>query len=132
MIGLLDPSDRHHDEAVSAMRQTKEEGMVVLPASALAEILVGASRLGQPAIEATEAAVDGIVDLVQDITRAVARSAAAYRSRYRTLRLPDALILAVGHVMEASAVLTADAKWAGLDERVRLIAGHPTPRVRRP
>jgi PIN domain nuclease of toxin-antitoxin system len=37
-----------------------------------------------------------------------------------TLRLPDAIVLATGQVLDAT-VLTADRRWARHGERVRLI-----------
>ncbi len=94
---------------------------MVLPASALAEVLVGASRVGAAAVRTAEAFVDTVVDAVQDIDRGVARSAASYRARFTSLRLPDALVIAVGSVMNADAVLTADQRWSRVDRRVRVI-----------
>ncbi len=94
---------------------------IILPASAFAEVLVDASRLGTAAVRTTEAFVDIAVDLVYNVDRAVTRTAAAYRPHHRALQLPDAFVLAVGAILDADAVLTADAKWSQVDERVRLI-----------
>lgn len=94
---------------------------LVLPASALAEVLVGASRMGPGAVRKTEAFVDAIVDAVHDIDRAVAREAAGLRTRHESLRLPDALVLAAGRVMNAVQILTADQRWSGVDKRVQLL-----------
>lgn len=122
LLAVLDPGDAHHRGAVQALRQARADGgRIVLPASALAEVLVGASRVGTAAVRTTEAFVDTVVDAIHDIDRGVARSAATYRGRYASLRLPDALVIAVGSVANADAVLTADRKWSKADSRVRVI-----------
>ena len=122
ILGVLDPADTHHAESVRSMRLARSRGgRLVLPASAFAEVLVGSSRLGREAIRQTEAFVDTIVDLVYPIDRDVARVAAALRARHRTLRLPDAMVLAVGRVTDSSAILTADSGWAGVDRRVKVV-----------
>jgi predicted nucleic acid-binding protein len=123
VLGLLDPRDTHHANATRALKKARAAGDdIVLPASALAEVLVGASRLGPSAVRTTEAFVDTIVDEVHVIDRAVARAAAQYRSSHRSLRLPDAFVLAVGSTLSADAVLTADTRWAKVDRRVRVIS----------
>jgi predicted nucleic acid-binding protein len=122
VLGLLDPGDAHHVSATRALRRARANGdEVILPASALAEVLVGASRLGAGAVRTTEAFVDTIVDHVYDIDRSVARSAANYRAAHKAIRLPDAFVLAVGATLNADTVLTADATWAKVDRRVRVI-----------
>jgi PIN domain nuclease of toxin-antitoxin system len=62
-----------------------------------------------------------VVDLVYPIDRDVAKIAAALRATHKSLRLPDALVLAVGRVARASAVLTADASWRSVDRRVQVV-----------
>src|SRR5580700_10266093 len=90
LIGVLDGTDVHHLPALQALRRTEENlDRLVLPASALAEILVGPSRRGPEAV----AIVDGLlaslaIELVA-IDEAIARRAALLRAETR-LRLPDA------------------------------------------
>ena len=123
VLGLLDPHDMHHASATRALRRVRADGdEIILPASALAEVLVGASRLGTGAVRTTEAFVDTIIDQVYDIDRPVARSAAVYRSKNNPVRLPDAFVLAVGAIVNADTVLTADARWTKVDRRVRVIS----------
>jgi len=123
LLGLRDPSDTHHAAAITTLRSSRAAGdRLVLPASALAEVLVGASRLGGQAIERMERFVDAIIDEVHPIDRETAKVAAGYRARHRSLRLPDAFVLAVGAVLDATAVLTADQAWRSVDARVRVIA----------
>jgi predicted nucleic acid-binding protein len=122
VLGLLDPSDAHHASATRAFRKARANGdEIILPASALAEVLVGASRMGAHAIRTTEAFVDTIVDEVHSIDRSVARSAAIYRAAHKSIRLPDAFVLAVGATLNADSVLTADTRWAKVDRRVHVI-----------
>ena len=121
VLGVLDPKDSHHAASVIALRTARSSGhKIVLPASAFAEVLVGASRLGPSAVRKTEAFVDSVIDVVQPIDRQIAKEAAALRSRYEGIRLPDALVLAVGRIVNASAILTADARKR-VDRRVELI-----------
>src|SRR6266851_8251898 len=122
VLGVLDPNDAHHGSATRAIRRARVSGDdIILPASALAEVLVGAGRLGAGAVRTTEAFVDTIVDQVHSIDRSVARSAAVYRSAHKALRLPDAFVLAVGATLNADTVLTADTRWAKVDRRVHVI-----------
>jgi predicted nucleic acid-binding protein len=122
ILGLRDANDAHHAAATNALRSSRAAGdRLVLPASALAEVLVGSSRLGTQATQRMEAFVDAIIDDVHPIEREAAKVAAAYRARHRTLRLPDAFVLAVGKILNASTVLTADQAWQRIDTRVRII-----------
>ena len=122
LLGVLDPGDAHHAASVQSLRSARSGGrQIQLPASAFAEVLVGASRLGADAIKRTEAFVDSVVDLVYPIDRDVAKNAAALRAGHKSLRLPDALVLAVGRVTAASAILTADARWRSVDRRVQVV-----------
>lgn len=123
VIGLRDLDDAHHAPAVEAVRGARTAGhRLLLPASALAEVLVGANRLGGTAVDQVEQFVDAVIDGVEPIDREVARVAASYRARRSSLRLPDALVLAVGACRDADAVYTADTRWKDCDRRVRVIA----------
>lgn len=125
VIAFLNPDDSLHEVAVRAVRQSRaQQDRMILPATALAEILVDAARLGEAAVQTTERFINEIVDDVRDIDRPVARAAARYRARHGGLRLPDALVIAVGSVMNAESVLTADRRWLSVDARVRLVGSH--------
>jgi predicted nucleic acid-binding protein len=51
----------------------------------------------------------------------VAVTAAQLRATHRSLRLPDALVLATAAAVEADTVLTGDEQWLRIDSRVQLI-----------
>lgn len=122
ILGVLDPQDAHHSASVRSLRSARSRGRkILLPASAFAEVLVGASRIGTEAIRKTEGFVDSVIDLVLPIDRDVAKEAARLRARHMGLRLPDAMVLGVGRVTGASAILTADTRWRGVDRRVQVV-----------
>ncbi len=122
LVGLLDPEDASHERATSALHELRRaRDQMLLPSTVLAEVLAGANRLGPAAVRTVEAFVDGLVDQVCAVDREVARAAARYRARHRFLRLPDALVLAVGQVLRADAVLTLDERWSRVDRRVRVV-----------
>jgi predicted nucleic acid-binding protein len=104
LIGVLDRSDVHHIPATEALRVAEQNlDQLALPASALAEILVGPSRHGPDAV----ASVDGLlatltIDLVV-IDQVIAREAA--------VRLPDALVAATAIVLRADRLLSTDGRW---------------------
>lgn len=52
----------------------------------------------------------------------VAVTAAQLRATHRSLRLPDALVLATAPAVKADAVLTGDEQWLRIDSRVQLIS----------
>lgn len=54
----------------------------------------------------------------------MAVSAARLRASHRSLRLPDAIVLATAEALNAQAVLTGHKRWDRVDSRVTLI--HPT------
>jgi PIN domain nuclease of toxin-antitoxin system len=48
-------------------------------------------------------------------------NAARRRARHRSLRLPDALVLATADVAAADVVLTGGKRWADMDPRIEVI-----------
>lgn len=113
LIGLLGAGDAHHSRAITELRaRAAREDRLLLVASAYAEVLVGPMRRGHEGI------VDGFVrdsrTEVVPVDAELARSAARLRARHRSLRLPDALVLACARRHEAE-LLT-------FDDRLRRIA----------
>ena len=117
------PSDAHHGAAVSAVGQARREALV-LPASAYAEILVDPWRRGLDAVAVAKGFVKNLGIRIEPLTDDVAERAARLRARHRSLRLPDALVLATADALDASA-LTCDRTWSRLTRRARSDARLP-------
>lgn len=116
VLALLIPSDAHHAVAQGEVRRRRSAGSeLVLPASALAEVLVGAHRLG-PSTAATRRRQLMAAFRLRPLDADIADEAARLRAQHRSLRLPDALVLATAEVEDAEA-LTADSRWAGYSAR---------------
>ena len=118
VIALLDPHDAHHAAAYLAFDENAGSTLV-LPASAYAETLVRPARLGL-----AERVIEQIGRLgleVAPVDGAIAEAAAMLRAQHASLRLPDALVLACGDVLDADAVWTADERWPLVSPRARLV-----------
>ena len=120
VIGFLDAADEHHGAAVAALAASASDELV-LPATAYAEVLVAPARKGSAAVDRVEEALSALTVRLEPVTPAIARSAATLRARHRSLRLPDALVLATADALGAERVLTADRAWARMSRKVRLI-----------
>jgi predicted nucleic acid-binding protein len=123
IVGFLDRDDVLHDVAVAGLRAGAKS---VFAASAVsyAEVMTGVALGHHP-----EEVMDGFfADLIRDllpVDRAVAARAGALRGRCRSLRMPDALILATADLHEdVETVLCADGDWPkveGLSCRIELL-----------
>jgi predicted nucleic acid-binding protein len=120
VIGFLDATDAHHRAAVAAIADAASH-VLVLPATAYAEVLVAPARRGPSVLATVEEALAALTMRVEPVTPAIAREAAILRARTRSLRLPDALVLATGKILDATRILTADRAWLGISRRVHLI-----------
>jgi predicted nucleic acid-binding protein len=119
VIALLDPKDTLHAAALGASIAQAGEDLRV-PASALAEILVVPARAGrmEEVREKIQLLDLGVIPIGEDI----AVEAARLRGRHRSLRLPDALIIASGDLLDADSILTGDRKWTAVSHRVQVVA----------
>lgn len=120
VIAFLDPDDALHDAAVAALTEHQHDDLLI-PASAYAEILVAPHRRGPEAVAEVEAFLSDLSIRPEALTGAIARAAAKLRSESRSLRLPDALVLATAEKLGAEVVLTGDESWARISDRVTLI-----------
>lgn len=112
IIGFLDNNDAHHPVAHQALRDARERNdRLVLPASALAEVLVGPSRKGEKAIALVRALVERVPIEIEPLDVEIAISAAALRARHRSLKLPDALVIATASHLRADHLITTDRGW---------------------
>lgn len=122
VLALLDPQDAHHRAATAALREHRAEGArFALPASVLAEVLVGVARIDDQALKQRRDQIVAAFGHPVSLDESIAVNAARLRATHRSLRLPDAIVLATAQVLDASAVLTADKQWYKIDSRVRLI-----------
>ena len=120
VIAFLDPDDALHEAAVAALTEHQHDQLVI-PASVYAEILVGPYRKGVEEVAEVEAFLADFAVRIEAITPAIARAAARLRSDSRSLRRPDALVLATADEVAADTVLTGDESWTTLSRRVTLL-----------
>jgi predicted nucleic acid-binding protein len=120
IIAFLDPDAALHDAAVEALTEHQHDELLI-PWSVYAEILVAPYRRGSEAVTEVEAFLADFAIRIEALTPAIARAAAQLRSASRSLRLPDALVLATADELEADSVLTGDESWARINGRVTLI-----------
>lgn len=118
VIGQLDSRDAHHDACVHALA-THADHELQLPASAYAEVLVRPAAAGR--LVDVQSALARLGVTIGAVDGACAERAARLRVSRRSLRLPDALVIAYAQVVEAEAVLTTDRRWRRIDQRVRVI-----------
>ncbi|HVG66364.1 MAG TPA: PIN domain-containing protein [Actinomycetota bacterium] len=119
VIGALNRDDAIHEAASQAVRVERDRHSLAISALTSAEILVGPLRVGGDAVEVVDrfAAQLRIIDLSPDIARLAAELRAA-----RGLKLPDAVIVATGLRIGADVIVTADARWQGI-EKVTVVDG---------
>ncbi len=112
IIGFLDADDAHHVAARSTLSDSLRRGdHLAIAASALAECLVGPARRGPKAIELVRTVIDRLPASVVALDAEIATQAAVLRSRHRSLRLPDALVIATAANSGADRLITTDRKW---------------------
>jgi predicted nucleic acid-binding protein len=111
IIGFLDGDDSHHDTARAALSSSLKQGdQLFIAASALAECLVGPARRSAKAVELVRTAVHRLPVSVVDLDEEIATQAAILRARHRTLKLPDALVIATAATSGADQLITTDRK----------------------
>lgn len=112
LIGFLDSDDSHHQAARDVLAATLDRGdRIVLPSSALAELLVGPARQGHDAVAPILQLTERVPLEIAPLDKAVAIAAASVRATHRSIKLPDALVLATASVLAADVLLTTDRGW---------------------
>ena len=120
LIAALDADDAHHEPARRALSAAWEgSNRVVIPVAAYAETMIRPLAIGGGALDRADRFF--ATQTIEPLTAAIARAAGVLRSRHRWLRLPDALIVATAMELIADRVLTADERWAQVDDRVEVI-----------
>lgn len=114
LIGFLDGNDAHHQAAGAVIAEALDQGdRLAMAASALAECLVGPARRGDEAIEVVHDLRRRLPIEVVDLDVDIATAAARLRAGHRSLRLPDALVIATAFERDADELVTTDRKWPG-------------------
>ncbi|MGH3656316.1 MAG: type II toxin-antitoxin system VapC family toxin, partial [Micromonosporaceae bacterium] len=93
----------------------------ILPATVLAEALVSTARQRPGRVDAVRDHLDVMFGPVRPVGEDVAVRAARLRAKHRSLRLPDALVIAVGLVDDADVILTSDKRWVTVDRRIHVL-----------
>jgi predicted nucleic acid-binding protein len=115
VIGLLDAADGHHERAVDDVDTADgARHTVLIPASAYSEALVAFARENRITDARDAIAAMGIA--ITPMTAAIAETAAQLRSRHHRLRLPDAIVLATAHNLNA--------KLLSYDKQLTELGGH--------
>jgi predicted nucleic acid-binding protein len=124
VIGFLDRNDALHEAADAAIRNLVGKEPLLVSAVTYAEVLTG-GRLGHHDERQVKGFFNALISEVLPVDMNVADVAADLRSRHKSLRMPDAMILATAEIKpEVSLVVTGDieaAIVAGLNCKVRLL-----------
>ena len=122
VIGFIDEEDVHHKASTIAIGIYREgTGKFVLPASVLAETLVATARHRPSSVEQIRIELDDMFGPIRVIDTEVAVEAARIRARFKSIKLPDALVVATGVVEDAEVIVTTDQRLGRADRRVRVL-----------
>lgn len=116
VIGFLDADDALHVAADEAVRELALEGDLVVSVVTYAEVLTGA-RLGHHGEGTVKGFFNDLISAVIPVDVEIADRAASLRSQKRTLRMPDALILATAEVdRSVELIVSGDATTASIED----------------
>lgn len=112
IIAFLDRDDVHHDAARATLARALDDAeRLSISASALAECLVGPARRNTKAVELVRTVIDRLPVSVVNLDAEIPTRAAMLRARHRSLKLPDALVLATAEHSGADHLITTDRRW---------------------
>jgi predicted nucleic acid-binding protein len=115
VIAGLDANDAHHAAASAALATAqRQRDRLVVPAAAYAETIVRPAGHGAAVVARVDEALDALGVAIAPIDREIARTAAVLRSKHKSLRLPDALVIAAAIELDAYHLLTTDQRWRSL------------------
>jgi predicted nucleic acid-binding protein len=124
VVGFLDRQDALHDAADRVVRELVREQRLLASVVTYAEVLTGA-RMGHHDEDDVVGFFASLLSGVLPVDVDVANKAADLRSRSRSLRMPDALILAAAETdPDVALIVTGDrqlARVSGLRCKVRLL-----------
>lgn len=124
VVGFLDRDDALHAAADEAVRALVPRQRLQVSAVTYAEVLTGA-RLGHHDEDHVRGFFSELVSAILPVDTAVADEAARLGSRFKALRMPDALIVATAEIRpEVELIVTGDrrlARLSGLGCEVHLL-----------
>jgi predicted nucleic acid-binding protein len=124
VVGFLDREDALHDAADTAIRDLIRDQRLLVSVVTYAEVLTGA-RLGHHDEVQVRGFFAQLISEVLPVDMTIADKAAEFRSRFKPLRMPDALILATAVTNpDVALFVTGDAqapKVPRLDCAIRLL-----------
>lgn len=125
VVGFLDRGDALHHAADEAVRELVQKHRLLVSAVTYAEVLTGA-LLGHHDEHRVRGFFLHLISEVLPVDMDIAEKAADLRAGLKSLRMPDALIIATAHLEpKVDLVLTGDkqaSRIAGLACRVQLLA----------
>jgi predicted nucleic acid-binding protein len=108
VVGFLDRSDALHNAVDEAIRGLIRDHQLLVSTVTYAEVLTGA-RLGHHDEDQVRGFFYELASGILSVDMEIAEKAAELRSRLKSMRMPDALILATADIApEAELVLTGD------------------------
>ncbi|MGI8779291.1 MAG: PIN domain-containing protein [Solirubrobacteraceae bacterium] len=114
VVGFLFSDDVLHPAADAALRAAATQHALIVSTVTLAELLTGA-KIGHHDEPTVRAFFEQVISERVAVDEPVAERAAELRAARRSLRLPDALILATG-TLRADVVLTGDSDLVGVPD----------------
>ena len=124
VVGFLDRDDALHEAADAAIRDLVHEQRILVSVITYAEVLTGA-KLGHHGEDHVRGFFSQLISGVLSVDTTVADAAAGLRSRSKSLRMPDALIVATAETNpDTDLIVTGDrrvARLSGLRCAVRLL-----------
>jgi len=124
VVAFLDRADALHDAADEAVRDLLGKDRLLASAVTYAEVLTGA-RLGRHDEKRVRGFFADLISEILPVDAEVADKAADLRARRRSLRMPDAMILATADLHpEVDLLVTGDrraAKLTGASFKVKLL-----------
>jgi predicted nucleic acid-binding protein len=112
LIGFLDARDVHHSSARTVLVDALRAGdRLAMASSAFAECLVAPAGRGKAEVQTVRNLVERLPITVVPLDIDIAVVAADLRAAHRTLRLPDALVIATAIEDSADQLITTDRKW---------------------
>jgi predicted nucleic acid-binding protein len=124
VVAFLDRTDALHEAADAAIRNLLGKDRLFASAVTFAEVLTGA-RLGRHDEKQVRGFFTDLISEILPVDAKVAEEAADLRSKRKSLRMPDALILATAELYpEVDLVVTGDrraVKSVGSSYKVKLL-----------